>query len=197
MGIVTLNMSMSLDGFITGPDDSREHGLGIGGDVLHEWIFGGPLDRPDLPDPFANPVVAEIFEAAGALVMGRHSYEVTDGWGDDPPFHMPIFVVTHTAEATITKGDTSFTFVTEGPEAALAMAKEAAGGKNVHLHGAQVSQQLLAAGLVDEVQVHLVPVLLSEGKRLFEHIGPDHIQLEPDRVLEDDGATHLRYRVVR
>lgn len=194
MGRVTADMSMSLDGFITAPRDTRDQPLGEGGEVLHRWIFkdlGGGSVRD-------VPAIADAFAAMGAMVMGRHSFEVAeDAWGSDPPFRVPVFVLTHHPRDTQVRGETSFIFSASGFEATLERAKEAAGGSDVALHGATPVQQALRAGLLDELQIHLVPVLLGGGRRLFENHVDGQVQLETIRVADDPGVTHVRYRVVR
>jgi dihydrofolate reductase len=203
MGRVTSDMTMSLDGFITGPNDSARLGLGEGGERLHEWMYdlasfherhgreGGETGTDD-------DVLAEAFENVGAYVMGRRMFDVgEEPWGDDPPFHGPVFVVTHTArEELVKEGDTTFTFDTDGLETALGQARSAAGDKDVSVAGgANVIQQCLAAGLLDEIQIHVAPVLIGEGRRLFENLGAEHIELVPHRVIASPEVTHLRYRV--
>jgi dihydrofolate reductase len=203
MGRVTSDMTMSLDGFITGPNDSARLGLGEGGERLHEWMYdlasfherhgreGGETGTDD-------DILAEAFENVGAYVMGRRMFDVGEKpWGDDPPFHGPVFVLTHNARKEAAKqGGTTFTFVTDGLESALAQAREAAGEKNVSVAGgANVIQQCLAAGLLDEIQIHVAPVLIGEGRRLLENLGAEHIELEPHRVIASPEVTHLKYRV--
>jgi dihydrofolate reductase len=191
---VMSSMSMSLDGFVTARDDSREHPLGIDGQRLHRWIFEGT--EAD------EAVLSEMVEGAGAVVMGRRSYDQVagdGGWGGQGPVGpVPCFVLSH-RPAPPDASDV-FTFVDDGIESALAQARRAAGDKVVGLHGASSLQQALEAGLVDVIQVHLVPVLLGRGVRLFDHldgIALRHVELERDRVVETPDATHLRFRVVR
>jgi dihydrofolate reductase len=187
-------MSTSLDGFVAGPDVSAEQPMGAGGERLHEWMFA-PSDPADIE------TAAEMFSTrtTGAVVIGRRTFDVGEQpWGDDGTFHVPCFVVTHRAAPTLVKGKTSFTFVTEGLEHALALAQAAAGDKAVNVMGAATTQQLLRLGLVDEIHLNVVPVLLQAGIRLFEHLGPDRIELERTRaVLPSSGVTHLAYRVSR
>ena len=204
MGKVTVNMSMSLDGFIAGPNDSVERPLGEGGERLHEWIYdlaswrerhgleGGKTDTD-------AEVLDESFKDTAAVVVGRRMFDVANGWGDNPPFHMPVFVITHNAsEKLVKEGGTTFTFVTDGIERALEQAKAAAGDKDVSVAGgANIIQQYLSAGLLDEIQIHLVPVLLGDGVRLFHHIGVEQIELETTRVIESPGVTHIKFRVVK
>jgi dihydrofolate reductase len=194
MGKVVFDISMSLDGLITGPNDSPAQPLGEGGERLHEWMFlpsGGPI-RPEVDE--------ERFKTIGAIVMGRRMFDVGEqAWGENPPFHLPVFVLTHDAKETLTKdGGTTYTFVTSGIETVLAQAKAAAGDKNVQvIGGANIAQQYLRASLLDEIHLHLVPVLLGEGIRLFDHLGTLPIELETTRVIESIGVTHLRFSVVK
>jgi dihydrofolate reductase len=201
MSKVIAEMSMSLDGFITGPTDSMES-MGQGVDRLHQWLY----DLPSWREPHGleggtasadDAIMAEAWHNIGATVMGRRMFEHGVGpWGDNPPFHMPVFVVTHHAREPLVKaGGTTFTFVTDGIESALQQARAAAGDKNVSVAGgANVIQQLLRAGLLDEIQIHLIPVLLGDGIRLFEDTGTEPIELEIDRVIASAGVTHLRFR---
>ena len=204
MGKSTVDMSMSLDGFIAGPNDSVERPLGEGGERLHEWIYdlaswrerhgleGGKTDTD-------AEVLDESFKDTAAVVVGRRMFDVANGWGDNPPFHMPVFVITHNAsEKLVKEGGTTFTFVTDGIERALEQAKAAAGDKDVSVAGgANIIQQYLSAGQLDEIQIHLVPVLLGDGVRLFHHIGVEQIELETTRVIESPGVTHIKFRVVK
>lgn len=184
------DMSISLDGFITGPDDTPEHGLGRGGEVLHEWLFRKP--------GVFEEIIATGRATIGAIMMGRHSYEVAHGWGDEPPFRMPIFVLTHKAEAPIHKqGGTTFTFVTEGLESALSQAEAAAGDRLIGIHGATVAQQLLRIGRLDEISLHVIPVLLGVGKRLFQDGDFKRVDLELINSEPREGVLHVRYRVKR
>lgn len=213
MASFTLDISMSLDGFIAGPDADLEQPLGRGGEGLHEWIFGlkswreshGMEGGESGPD---DEVVSEWRSRAGATIMGRGMFSGGHGpwekdpkadgwWGDEPPFGHPVFVLTHhPREPLPLQGGTTFNFVTDGPEAALELAQAAAGEKDVALGGgANVTQQYLAAGLLDEVQIHLVPMLLGGGVRLLERISPDRVKLEPTRVIHSPAVAHLRYRV--
>jgi dihydrofolate reductase len=192
MSTVISGMSMSLDGFVTGPNDSREHPLGVGGEPLHDWL--GPTSTPT-----DEAVLAEMVAGVGAIVMGRRSYDfcVGDGgWGDGGPAgKTPCFVLTHRPPAT---APDVFTFVTGGIADVLAQASAVAGDAVVGLHGASTAQQALAAGLLDEIQVHLVPILLGGGVRLFDLLGAGPATLERTRLVEaGSGVTHLRYRVVK
>jgi dihydrofolate reductase len=205
MGKVKSDITMSLDGFIAGPNDSAKAGLGEGGERLHRWMYelatfherhgreGGETGTDD-------QLLAEAFENVGAYVMGRRMFDLGEGpWGDDPPFHGPVFVVTHQGRQELPKeGGTTFTFVSDGLESALDQARAAAGDGDVSIAGgANVIQQCLTGGLLDEIQVHVTPVLLGEGRRLFEDLGSEQIELEPTRVIESPEVTHLKYRVAR
>ena len=194
MATVRVHMSTSLDGFVAGPDISVEQPMGVGGERLHEWMFT-PSDPTDIE------TAAEMFSTrtTGAVVIGRRTFDVGEQpWGEDGTFHVPCFVVTHRAAPTLVKGKTSFTFVTEGLEHALALAQTAAGDKAVNVMGAGTAQQLLRLGLIDEIHLNVVPVLLQTGTRLFEHLGPDRIELErTGAVLPSSGVTHLVYRISR
>ena len=197
MSATVLYMSMSLDGFVAGPNESVENGLGDGGERLHEWIFAGPPTEhggvPGRPGGVDGEVMDEAL-ATGAVVAGRGTFEPANGWGGDHHDGVPIFILSRGRTGTEVA---EWPLVTYVPDVvtAMARAKEAAGEKDVLVHGATVAQLALAAGVLDEIQIHLVPVLLGEGRRLFEHLGAEHIELEPVRMLEGGGATHLRYRV--
>jgi dihydrofolate reductase len=207
------DISVSLDGFVAGPRQTLEKPLGEGGEQLHEWAFrlatfrerhgmeGGARDADD-------EIAAESLGATGAVVMGRRMFSGGAGpweddpnaggwWGDDPPFGVPVFVLTHHArEPMVLQGGTSFTFVTGGVEAALERARAAAAGKDIALAGgASVIQQCLKAGLLDELQVHVAPVLLGDGVRLFEPLGIEPFELEATRVVSSPYVTHIRYRI--
>jgi len=202
---------MSLDGFVAGPEQSVDNPLGIGGMRLHEWVFPLTVWRAShgLPGGEVNAssaVVEESLAGIGATIMGRNMFGGHPGpwdrdkpwngwWGDDPPFHHPVFVLTHHArEPLAMKGRTTFTFVTEGIERALEKAREGARGKDVSLAGgANVAQQYLRAGLVDEMEIHLVPVLLGAGERLFEDTGTDFNGLELVRTVPTNRVTHLKF----
>jgi len=190
MGKVASAMSMSLDGFVTGPHDSRKNPLGEGGLVLHDWL-GPTATAAD------RAVLQEMVDGVGAILMGRRSYDfcVGDGgWGDGGPAgQIPCFVLTHNPPA---EAPAVFTFVTDGIESAVKQAKAVAGDNTVGIHGATAAQQALAAGLLDEIHVHLVPVLLGGGVRLFDLLGGATTTLTRTRVIEAaSGVTHLRYQV--
>jgi dihydrofolate reductase len=200
MGKVIVGLSVSLDGFIAGPDDGLEHPLGRGGERLFAWMNAGPeanrrsrfLAPPDASVPVVDAWVADC----GAIVSGRRTFDIAGGWKDGHPIDVPIFVVTHEAP---TSGEWSpqVRFVTEGVERAVALARETAGERDVSVCAADPVQQLLRAGLLDEVEVSITPCLLGGGVRLFDHLGADPIDLEQVSVIPSDGVTHIRYRVVR
>ena len=215
MSKLRFNISMSLDGFVAGRDQSEENGLGVGGEALHEWVV--PLAAWREPHGLEGGEVnasSAIFEESlaniGATIMGRNMFGPPRGgpwgddpwrgwWGENPPFHHPVFVLTHHARDPLEmEGGTTFTFVTDGIESALEQARQAAGGQDVALAGgADVAQQYLAAGLIDEMNIHVAPVLLGAGARLFDNLGSAEVKLEQVRAVEGPGVTHLRYRVVR
>ncbi|MEA2332007.1 MAG: hypothetical protein QOH58_2145 [Thermoleophilaceae bacterium] len=210
--MLTFDITMSLDGFVAGPNPSQEEPLGEGGERLHEWAYrlASWRERHGMEGGTAGPdddVLEESLGSAGAVVMGRGMFgggpgpwgdDPWDGWwGDDPPFGMPVFVLTHHDREPLAKGETTFTFVTDGIESALDQARAAAGDKDVALGGgADVAQQYLRAGLLDQLQIHVAPVLLGGGVRLFDDRGGELPELECTRVIESPAVTHLRYRVV-
>ena len=187
MGKVVIDMSMSLDGYIAAPNDTPEQGLGEDGMRLHDWAF-------DDPSVFER-VFGDVTANTGAVIMGRRSYDNSiEAWGGKGPIEgVPCFVVTHRSFAP---PDPIFTIVPDGIESALAKAQEAAGEKQIGLMGANIDQQYLAAGLVDEIRIHLVDVLLGGGRRLFDEL-PERVELERTKVSQTGGVTHLDYRVVR
>jgi dihydrofolate reductase len=213
MSAVRFQLSISLDGYIAGPDQSEENPLGVGGMALHEWVL--PLEawrrQHGLEGGEVNastPVVEEVQSNVGATVMGRNMFGGGPGpwkedppwtgwWGDNPPFHTPVYVLTHhPREPLEMDGGTTFIFVTDGIDSALDQAKLAAGERDVLLGGgASVARQYLAAGLIDEFELHLVPVLLGNGERLLENVGD--LELEQVRAIEAPGVTHIKYRVVK
>jgi dihydrofolate reductase len=211
MSKLRFQISMSLDGFIAGPNQSEENPLGEGGEQLHEWVIAleawrKPHGREGGEANASTEVVEQSLENLGATVMGRNMFggdgpwgdDPWDGWwGDDPPFHTPVFVVTHHAREPLAKeGGTTFTFVTDGVESALEQARDAAGGKDVALGGgASVAQQYLKAGLIDEMQIHVVPILLGDGARLFDNLEGADVALEITCAVEAPGVTHITYRV--
>lgn len=205
MGKVAVDLSMSLDGFIAGPNDGRENGLGDGGERLHEWLYdlSSWRERHSLAGGQASrdaEILDEAFKNTGAIVMGRRMFDIAEApWGDNPPFHMPVLVVTHRArEKVVKQGGTTFTFVTDGIESALERAKAISGDKDISVAGgANVVQQYLRAGLLDEIQIHLIPILLGDGRKLFDQLDTQQIELETTRVIESPGVTHLRFRIVK
>ena len=215
MGRLAFDISVSLDGFIAGPNQTLEEPLGHGGERLHQWALGleSWRRRHGLDGGTTNAdseVVEESLRATGAVLMGRRMFSGGEGswdedpnadgwWGEDPPFRVPVFVLTHHAREKVTKqGGTSFNFVTDGIEAALEQAQAAAGDKDVAIAGgASLIQQYLKAGLLDEFQIHLVPVLLGDGVRLFDQLDSEQVGLEATRVIESPGITHLKFRVVQ
>ena len=215
MSKLRFNITMTLDGYVAGPNQSIEHGLGEGAEPLHDWVVklksfremhgdggGGETGTND-------DVLREAFENIGATIMGRNMFGGGPGpwgkepwngwWGDDPPFHTPVFVLTHHArEPLVRQGGTTFHFVTDGIESALRQAKEAAGGKDVSLGGgASAAQQYLAAGLIDEMELHVVPLLLGSGERLLDNLKGSDVKLESVGVIETPDVTHLKYRLVK
>jgi dihydrofolate reductase len=213
MSKVRVHISTSLDGYVAGPNQSAENPLGEGGEGLHDWLIelrswrehtgmtGGVENASDA-------VFDEVIANVGAEIMGRGKFgpahrgpwgdDPWQGWwGDDPPFHKPVFVLTHHDREPLTLSDTTFTFATDGIESALERARAAARDKDVFIGGgADVINQYLAAGLVDELELHVVPILLGGGARLFDGVGPD-LKLEKLRAVEAPGVTHLKYRAVK
>jgi dihydrofolate reductase len=213
MSTIRFQLAVSLDGYAAGPDQSVENPLGVGGEDLHEWIVdleawrrqhgleGGEVNA-------STPVVEELQSNVGATETGRNMFGGGPGpwsedppwngwWGDNPPFHTPVFVLTHhPREPLEMEGGTTFIFVTDGIESALEQAKQAAAGLDVVIGGgANVIQQYLAAGLVDEFELHIVPILLRGGERLLENVG--NLKVEQVRAIEAPGVTHIKFRVVK
>ncbi len=210
---VRANISISLDGYVAGPNQSMEEPLGAGGEHLHEWVVvlrswreaagmeGGEEGGVN------DAVFREVNANVGAEIMGRGKFgppsrgpwgdDPWQGWwGDEPPFHKPVFVVTHHEREPLVLSDTTFTFVTDGIHSALERAREAAGDKDVFIGGgAQIINEFLAAGLLDELELHIAPIVLGGGERLFVGVGPN-LRLEPLRTIEAPGVAHLKYRVV-
>jgi dihydrofolate reductase len=192
MGKVLLNVSMSLDGYIAGPNHSVSKGMGEGGERLHYWMFQGAKTHA-----INAGVVKEIFDTSGAFLMGRRWFDHGEKvWGASP-FNMPVFVVTHRMRETVISGNTTFHFITDGIESAVRQAKAAAGDKNVTTGGADLPRQLLKSGLVDEIQISLVPVLLGNGIPLFDATIRKHIELERISTIEAPDVTHIRFRVIK
>ena len=198
MSATVLYMSMSLDGFIAGPNEGPGNGLGDGGHRLHEWaLTGADADRKGVGrSAGVNGQVVDEFMATGAVVAGRGTFEPAGGWGGDHHDGVPIFVLTRQKPDSETGQWPLVSYVSD-VSTAMTEAKQAAGDKNVLVHGAGTAQLALAAGVLDELEIHLIPVLLGQGRRLFDHLGPEHIELERTRVLDGDGVTHMHYRVQR
>jgi dihydrofolate reductase len=213
MAKVIAPLGMSLDGFIAAANDGADNPED--GMRLFNWYFDGdtPIRQyqeaasrgrslPGIP-PFAlsacsAAVFQDLVDGTGAVVTGKRTYDLTNGWdGNGPVPKLPLFVVTHNVPDEIPEGESSYTFVTDGVESAIEQAKAAAGDKYVSLLGASVPQQCLRAGLLNEIQIHLVPTLLGDGTRLFEHLGDERIELETVGVIECPGVTHMRFRVAR
>jgi dihydrofolate reductase len=215
MARVVFEITMSLDGYVAGPNQTLEEPLGRRGEELHEWVVRlaswrerhGQEGGETGPD---SELLSESIDKQGAIVMGRRMFSNGEGpwdddpkadgwWGDDPPFRVPVFVLTHHAREPVPKqGGTTFNFVTDGIESALEQARAAAGDKDVYISGgASVIQQYLAAGLVDEFLLHVTPILLGDGVRLFENVGPEAGELELVETIPSELVTHLRYRIAR
>jgi dihydrofolate reductase len=213
MSKVRAHISISLDGYVAGPDQTQDEPLGAGGEGLHTWLIGlrawrepHGLDGGD--ENVSSAVLADAEANVGAEIMGRGKFGPASRgpwgddpwqgwWGDAPPFHKPVFVVTHHEREPLTLSDTTFTFVTDGIESALAQARAVAGAKDVFIGGgASIINQFLAAGLLDEIELHVAPILLGGGERLFAGVGPT-VKLEQVRVVQAPGVAHLTYRIVK
>jgi dihydrofolate reductase len=205
-------ITMSLDGYVAGPDQSKENPLGVGGENLHDWLiplkaFNEAHGREGGEVTASSPVVEAWFENVGAEIMGRNMFGGGPGpwgddpwtgwWGDDPPYHNPVFVLTHhEREPLEMEGGTTFYFVTDGIESALGQAREAAGDRDISIAGgAQAIQQYLAAGLIDQLEISISPLLLGGGERLFDNLDGADIGLEQLRAVEGVGVTHISYQV--
>jgi dihydrofolate reductase len=201
MAATVLYMSMSLDGFIAGPNESRDNGLGDGGERLHEWAIPGGGGVEDIEatrrSGSVNGKVVDEFMSTGAVVAGRGTFEPAGGWGGDHHDGVPIWVLSRHEPGIDVSQWPLVTYVKE-VGTAMTQAKQAAGEKNVLVHGAAVTQLALAAGVLDELELHVVPVLFGQGRRLFEDLAPEQIELERTRILEGEGGvTHMHYRVRR
>jgi dihydrofolate reductase len=204
MGKVTTGLSMSLDGFIAGPNDGPGSPLGDGGERLFAWYSGGDTEYR-LPgtemvfmvSPQSAQLLGEAHTNMGAFVTGRRTFDISNGWGGSPPLGVPTFVVTHSVPQEWAYQGSPFTFVTDGVESAVEQARAVAGDKNVATGAASIAQQCIRAGLLDEIHIDLVPVLLGDGIRLFDHLGAGPIELESTEVIEGAGVTHLTFRVVK
>ncbi len=196
MGKVVTGVSMSLDGFIAGPEEDFGQ--------LFKWYSSGDTDFK-FPDgrmvvkvsPASAELLQETIRTTGALVAGRRLFDLTHGWGGHHPLGVPVFVVTHTVPQEWPYEGAPFTFVTDGVESAIEKARKVAGDRNVAVASASIAQQCLKARLLDEINIDLVPFLLGRGVRMFEYIGIEPIELECTRVIEATGVTHLRFRIVR
>jgi dihydrofolate reductase len=209
MSSLTSQISISLDGYAAGPNQSLENPLGEGGERLHDWAIATASWRAqhglEAGEHSADSdVIDSVVKGVGAYIMGRKMFGGGDGpweeswrgwWGDDPPYHVPVFVLTHHArEPLVMEGGTTFTFVTDGIDSALEQARAAAGDQDVTIAGgATAIQQYLAAGLLDELYLHIVPIVLGGGERLLENVGEP--RLEPVEVVASPAVTHIRYRV--
>ncbi len=204
MGKVTSGLTMSLDGFIAAPNDGPENPLGENGMRLFDWYGSGDTDyvvpsgeMTFAVSPQSAEMLREVFSSLGAIVTGRRTFDITNGWGGRHPLDVPVFVLTHSVPDGWDYEGSPFTFVTDGVESAVEQARTVAGEKNVAVGAASLVQQCLKAGLLDEVHVDLVPVLLGDGVRLFDHLGAGPIELESTQVVEGAGVTHLTFRVVK
>jgi dihydrofolate reductase len=195
-----LDMSMSLDGFIAGPNEGPDNGLGDGGHRLHEWYLAADAREQDLPqEPPTDDVNRQVIDesmATGAIVAGRGTFEPAGGWGGDHHDGVPIWVLSR-REPGIDVGQWPLVTYVDDVRTAMNEAKRAAGDRNVLVQGAATAQLALAAGLLDELEIHLVPVLFGQGRRLFDNLAPEQIELERTRILEAPGVTHMHYRVKR
>lgn len=198
MATVGAGFSMSLDGFIAGPGDDVQR--------LFAWMFSGDTDytvsigdeEMDLKlDEKSAESYDDAIQTIGAIVSGRRMFDVAHAWGGKHPMDVPVFVVTHSVPPEWADVESPFTFVTDGLESAIAQARQAAGDKNVGVGGADVARQCLKAGLLDEIGIDLVPVLLGDGVRLFEHLGIEPVELEATGMDQGQGVTHLRFRVLK
>lgn len=190
MGKVVLDITMSLDGFIAGKNINPEQPLGEGGDRLHDWFFAGKTDLDE-------EIMQKLINSTGAVIVGGRTYRdaIDDAWQGQTPFHAPAFVLVHSIPQTTVDG---FSFVLDGIESALSQAQAMAGHKDVWLMGgANVLQQYIQKGLVDEMALHIAPILLGAGVRLFDNIDTQHLELKPMEVIKTSGATHLRYQSVK
>lgn len=201
MARVAIDMSISLDGFIAGPNDGPQLPLGgRGGEQIFNWYFSGKTPYKGTmfrPKPGSRRVVAEMFQEAGAMLTGRRTYEIANGWnGNHPVNSIPVVIMTHKPPQNPPRGKSQLVFVTSGIEAAVEKAKALAKGGNVGIAGASVAQQALRAGLVDELYLHAAPIVLGAGVRLFENLGDEAIRLRKISAIDAEDATHLRFEVL-
>ena len=204
MGKVTSGLTMSLDGFIAGPNDGPEHPLGENGMRLFDWYGSGDTEyavpsggMTFMVSPQSAEMLNRAFSSIGAIVTGRRTFDITHGWGGRHPLDVPVVVLTHSVPDGWDHEGSPFVFVTDGVESAVEKAGELAGEKDVAVGAASLVQQCLRAGLLDEVHVDIVPVLLGGGVRLFDNLGPEHVELERTEVIEAPGVTHMTFRVVK
>ena len=202
MTAIMTGLSTSLDGFIAGADDSPRQPLGVGGERLFQWFSNGDTPSRFYPTFRMSAESATFFDGfasrAGAVITGRRTYDITDGWGGKGPLPgVPLFVMTHRVPDKVPAGDPPYTFVTDGIERAIEKARSAAAGKDVSLMGASIVQQALRSGLLDLLIVHLLPVVLGRGVRLLDDLAPGSVSLELAGVVDAPGVTHLSYRVVK
>ena len=211
MGLVRCSISVSLDGYVAGPNQSLENPLGEGGLRLHQWVFetaswARRMGLPPVPETADSDEADGVTNTGGAFIMGRHMFGPDRGewdlswrgwWGDDPPYHTPTYILSHRPRAALEmEGGTTFHFVTGGIESALEQARAAAGSRDVMIAGgAQTIDQFLRSGYIDELTLHLVPVMLGAGARLFQDAGDPKLRIE--RVIASPKVTHLRYRTER
>lgn len=194
MSNVILDVSISIDGFMSQANDDPG--------PLHDWIFEGSDDHTgDAPLHSASgvnrQVMDEVWGSLGAVIIGRRTFDLGEApWGPEPPFHCPAFVVTHRPQETLRKGETTFTFVTDGLESAIRQAKSVAGDRVIAILGGQTARQCLEIGAIDAIHLHVIPIVLGDGVRLIDHLGR-HVKLEQTRLIDTPGVTHIFYRVVK
>lgn len=194
MGTVVFDITASLDGFVAGPNDSPDLPMGEGGIRLFDWYFSSPA-TPRSGESIDPKIMEQAAQTVGAIVSGRRTYDNAHGWNGEHPLHVPVFVVTHhTPEAV---GKFNGAFITDGLESAIKQAQAAAGDKAVALNSPNIAQQCLKAGFLDELSLHIVPVLLGGGVRLFDHLGTDHIELECTQAVNTEKVIHMTFRVVK
>ena len=192
MSKVIVDVSVSLDGFMAGPNVSNEDPMGVRGHRLHQWLFGSRDNDVD------SAVAKRVADGIGAVVLGRRTFDVGfDAWEQQTPYPVPTFVVTHRAKSPLPTASGSFIFITDGPAEAVEQARLAAAHKNVAIMGAEITRELIRLRMIDELHVHLNPVLLGEGVRLFDHLGSDHIELDIADCSPSTKVTHLVYRVLK
>lgn len=190
MSKIIVDVSVSLDGFMAGQNVSAAYPMGERGDQLHRWLFGDP------PNDIDSAIVKRLFAGIGAVVLGRRTFEIGfDEWDQQTPFPAPTFVVTHRAKDPLPTSSGTFTFVTEGAAAAVEQARAAAGEKNVAVMGGEITQELIRLGLIDELHIHMIPLLLGDGLRLFDNLGRKQIEFGLAETTPSAEVTHLIYRL--